>query len=94
MAAAGGRLEVTTRLAPGGRVAVVEIRDTGPGLSEEAARRLFEPFYTTKDVGKGTGLGLALTYGIIQDHGGTIRAGNHGRRGAIFTIELPIPHTT
>ena len=70
MAGKGGRLEVSARRSANGRLAVVEIRDTGPGLSEEARQRLFEPFFTTKDVGKGTGLGLALTYGIVQDHGG------------------------
>ena len=90
MAGTGGRLEVSTRLSANGTIAIVEIRDTGPGLSEEAERRLFEPFFTTKDVGKGTGLGLALTYGIVQDHGGAIRARNHRQGGAAFTIELPI----
>ena len=51
---------------------------------------LFEPFYTTKDVGKGTGLGLAITYGIIQEHGGQIAASNHLEGGAVFTVRLPV----
>jgi len=89
MADTGGRLEVATRLSGDGGHALVEIRDTGPGLSDEVRRRLFEPFFTTKEVGRGTGLGLALAYGIIQDHGGVIRAGNHPDGGAVFTMELP-----
>jgi PAS domain S-box-containing protein len=89
-----GRLEVSTRLARRGEWVVVRIRDTGPGLSEQALDRLFEPFFTTKEVGKGTGLGLAITYGIIQDHSGQIRAGNHPKGGAVFTIELPTEKLT
>ena len=54
--------------------------------------RLFEPFYTTKEVGKGTGLGLAITYGIIQEHGGQIAASNHPDGGAVFTVRLPSKH--
>jgi PAS domain S-box-containing protein len=69
---------------------VVHIRDTGPGIAPEAMPRLFEPFYTTKEVGKGTGLGLAISYGIIQDHGGQIAAANHPDGGAVFTVRLPV----
>jgi PAS domain S-box-containing protein len=60
------------------------------GIPEETLPRIFEPFYTTKDVGKGTGLGLAITYGIVQEHGGQIVAANHPDGGAVFTVELPI----
>ena len=58
------------------------VRDTGCGIAADALSRIFEPFYTTKEVGKGTGLGLAIAYGIVQDHGGQINAANHpdGRR--------------
>jgi len=85
----GGRLEVTTAVAPAGDRIVVEVRDTGTGIAEETLTRIFEPFYTTKDVGKGTGLGLAIAYGIVQEHGGHISAANHPDGGAIFTVELP-----
>src|SRR3984893_10722636 len=65
----------------------VEFTDSGPGVREPS--RVFDPFYTTKPVGKGTGLGLSICYGIITEHGGTIRVRNVPTRGAAFTIELP-----
>jgi signal transduction histidine kinase len=67
----------------------VTIRDTGPGIPVETLPRMFEPFYTTKEVGQGTGLGLAIVYGIVQDHGGRITAANHPESGAVLTVELP-----
>ena len=85
----GGRLEVTTAVAPSGDRIVAQVRDTGTGIPDDTLTRIFEPFYTTKDVGKGTGLGLAIAYGIVQEHGGHISAGNHPDGGAIFTVELP-----
>jgi PAS domain S-box-containing protein len=69
---------------------VTTVRDTGEGITEEALSRIFEPFYTTKEVGKGTGLGLAIAYGIVQEHGGQIHAANHPEGGAMFTVELPV----
>jgi PAS domain S-box-containing protein len=72
---------------------VTTVRDTGDGISEEALSRIFEPFYTTKEVGKGTGLGLAIAYGIVQEHGGQIHAANHPEGGAMFTVELPVRST-
>lgn len=85
----GGRIEVTTRMVPGGERVLVSIRDTGTGLAQDTLSRIFEPFYTTKEVGKGTGLGLAIAYGIVQEHGGHISAANHPEGGAVFTVELP-----
>lgn len=67
--------------------------DSGPGIAEESLSRIFEPFYTTKDVGKGAGLGLSVSYGIIQGMGGTIRASNQAGRGALFSVEIPLPDT-
>jgi signal transduction histidine kinase len=85
-----GRIEITTCAAPSGERVIATIRDTGVGIAEDTLSRIFEPFYTTKEVGKGTGLGLAIAYGIVQEHGGHIVAANHPDGGAVFTVELPI----
>ena len=82
-----GRVTVAARAADG-RV-LITVEDTGPGIHPDAMGRIFDPFFTTKELGKGTGLGLAITSGIIQDHGGSITAGEGTRAGALFTIELP-----
>jgi signal transduction histidine kinase len=66
---------------------VVEFSDTGPGVKEPQS--VFDPFYTTKPVGKGSGLGLSICYGIIQEHGGSISCYNRHQGGATFRIELP-----
>jgi PAS domain S-box-containing protein len=86
----GGRIEITTAVAPARRMIVATVRDTGSGFPPDVLSRIFEPFYTTKEVGKGTGLGLAIAYGIVQDHGGQIIAANHPDGGAILTVELPM----
>ena len=84
-----GQIVVTISAARSGDRVVTTVRDTGGGMSPEVLSRVFEPFYTTKDVGKGTGLGLAITYGIVQEHGGHIAAANHPDGGAVITVELP-----
>ncbi|TNF23412.1 MAG: PAS domain S-box protein [Deltaproteobacteria bacterium] len=66
------------------------IRDTGPGIPADDLERVFEPFYTSKGVGEGTGLGLAAVYGTVTGHGGAIRAGNAPDGGAVFTLLLPL----
>jgi signal transduction histidine kinase len=85
-----GRIEIGAARGPSDDRIVVTVRDTGEGIPDENLPRIFEPFYTTKDVGKGTGLGLAIAYGIVQEHGGHISAANHPDGGAIFTVELPV----
>jgi signal transduction histidine kinase len=84
-----GRIEITIAVEEPRRRLVTTIRDTGSGIAPDALTRIFEPFYTTKEVGKGTGLGLAIAYGIVQEHGGHITAANHPEGGAVMTIELP-----
>ena len=83
-----GQIVVTISAARSGDRVMTTVRDTGGGMSPEVLSRVFEPFYTTKDVGKGTGLGLAITYGIVQEHGGHIAAANHPDGGAVITVEL------
>jgi two-component system NtrC family sensor kinase len=82
-----GRIEITSTSSDD-RI-ITTVRDTGNGIPEEALPRIFEPFYTTKEVGKGTGLGLAIAYGIVVEHGGEIVAANHPDGGAMFTVVLP-----
>ena len=89
----GGRIEITTAVTRTGDRIIATIRDTGVGIPPDALSRIFEPFYTTKEVGKGTGLGLAIAYGIVQEHGGQIVAANHPDGGALFTVELPAGST-
>jgi CheY-like chemotaxis protein len=71
----------------------VEVTDTGPGIPPEIQARIFEPFFTTKPPGEGTGLGLSLCRGIIEEHGGTLEVESEPGRGSTFTIDLPIVAT-
>jgi len=85
-----GKMVIKTYLMSGEEKIGIEITDSGPGISAENLPHIFEPFFTTKDEGKGTGLGLSLVYGIVENHGGTIKAASNPGEGATFTIELPI----
>lgn len=69
---------------------LLKIRDTGPGISDEVMSQVFDPFFTTKSVGQGLGLGLSISYRILEDMGGSVRAGNHVDGGACFEIDLPL----
>ena len=82
----GGTLRVSS--AVDGSSVVIQFSDTGPGMLEP--ERVFDPFYTTRPVGQGTGLGLSACYGIIQEHGGKIACRNRSEGGAVFVIELPL----
>ena len=84
----GGCLSVS--LTHGGGQVIANISDTGTGITEENQSRIFDPFFTTKPVGKGTGLGLAVSYGIIRNHGGEIRVSSVPGRGSTFSIMLPV----
>ena len=84
-----GHILVRTRMSPDGRTIHADVIDDGPGIPPEALPRVFEPFFTTKTVGSGTGLGLSVSYGILEEHGGKLSV--QSRPGeTIFTIELPV----
>jgi len=84
----GGWLTIVTREDRDG--AFVEIADTGSGIPPEQLSRIYDPFFTTKDIGKGTGLGLSITYGIVHEHGGTITCDSQVGQGTRFSIRLPL----
>ncbi len=84
-----GRVEVSSDLTGDSMVAIV-IRDTGCGMAQHIRDRIWEPFFTTKEVGKGVGLGLALTYNIVKRHGGDITLVSQVGEGSQFTVLLPV----
>jgi len=83
----GGRISVRARRE--GAEVRVDVADTGKGIPPEHLDRIFEPFFTTKDPGEGTGLGLSVTYGIIEKHGGRITVESEPGKGTVFTVFLP-----
>ena len=91
--AAGGEIRVETATVPDkpGLIRLV-IADTGPGIAPDVLSKIFDPFFTTKR--SGTGLGLSVTYGIIQDHGGQVDVQSAPGRGTTFTLTFPAMATT
>ncbi len=85
---AGGTLTIETRAA--GQAALLIVEDTGVGMSEFVRQNIFAPFFTTKDVNEGTGLGLAVVDGIVASHRGRIEVESQPGRGARFVVELPL----
>jgi two-component system, NtrC family, sensor kinase len=84
-----GKLSLFTSCHQGTESIVVECRDDGIGIPPEIMKDIFKPFFTTKEVGKGTGLGLYVSYEIIKKHGGEIRVSSEEGKGTTFTIKLP-----
>ncbi len=98
----GARITISTRIgedtqaqegaATDARYAILEVEDNGVGIPKDVLHRIFEPFYTTKEVGKGTGLGLAMVYGIIKKHNGFIEVTSALGEGTTFSAFLPVTH--
>jgi two-component system NtrC family sensor kinase len=84
------RISITTRHDAIGHRVLLEVADTGPGIPPEIRAKIFDPFFTTKPAGEGTGLGLSLCRGIIEEHGGTIAVESEPGAGTRFIIDLPV----
>jgi PAS domain S-box-containing protein len=82
---------IVMRTCHDGDAVSIMIEDDGPGIPEESLSHIWDPFWTTKGIGKGTGLGLAVVHGIVIEHGGTIEADRPEARGARFVVRLPVP---
>lgn len=85
----GGTITLTTQIENDDSV-IIEVKDDGVGIEAENLSKIFDPFFTTKGVGSGTGLGLAVTYGIVQEHSGTIEPFSEVGNGTTFRLEFPI----
>ncbi len=91
----GGTLQISTHMTSlsktgGDKWIEIRIRDTGPGIQEDSLKKIFDPFYTTKPPGEGTGLGLSVSFSIAKNHGGELSARNHPDGGAEFTLRIPV----
>jgi PAS domain S-box-containing protein len=85
----GGEIVIRTARGPRGDTVLAQVEDNGPGIEAADVSRVFEPFYTTKEVGQGTGLGLSVSYGIVEEHGGRLTV--ESRPGCTtFSVELPV----
>jgi signal transduction histidine kinase len=83
----GGRLTITTGVEQG--AVYLKVQDTGTGIDDEIRDKIFLPFFTTKEVDRGTGLGLSVVYGIVQEHNGRISLTSTLGQGSTFTIQFP-----
>lgn len=86
----GGKLAISTRLSKDKKSAEITVADTGMGIAKKDLPRVFEPFFTTKAPGKGAGLGLYLSHGIIKKHNGSIEIESKLSKGTKITIRLPL----
>jgi PAS domain S-box-containing protein len=87
----GGWLAIESRVEDD--TAIVEVSDTGAGIPSDHLARIYDPFFTTKGEGRGTGLGLSVTYGIVQEHGGTLTCESDAEHGTRFRLVLPLLDT-
>jgi signal transduction histidine kinase len=85
-----GTLTLTTGFGINAKNIEIEVKDTGHGISMENMEKIFNPFFTTKEIGHGVGLGLAISYGIVKEHNGEITVESEYGKGATFTVTLPI----
>jgi len=90
---AQGTITVRTRKDPLFSDVVVQVIDNGSGIEKKNIERIFDPFFSTKPTGEGTGLGLSVSYGIIKNHGGHVDVESEPGQGTTFTVKLPMPHT-
>ncbi|MBU4343892.1 MAG: PAS domain S-box protein, partial [Proteobacteria bacterium] len=88
-----GVITIVTEFQQKDKLVAIHIEDTGCGIAKKDVDQIFDPFFTTKGVGSGTGLGLSVSYGIIEQHGGQIHVKNAQGKGSIFTIILPATNT-
>jgi PAS domain S-box-containing protein len=86
---AGGRIILSTAVSRDGRMVHAEVIDDGPGIPQDALPHVFEPFFSTKPVGSGTGLGLSVSYGIVEEHGGHLVVESRPGR-TVFRLEVPV----
>jgi signal transduction histidine kinase len=86
----GGELVFQTELRLESDTVVIKVIDGGVGMAAEHARRIFEPFYTTKGEGQGTGLGMSVSLGIVKSHGGLLQVSSEPGHGTTMTVQLPL----
>jgi two-component system NtrC family sensor kinase len=84
----GGNLWIQIKTA--GESIVIVVRDSGRGIDETVMEKIFDPFFSTKPLGRGTGLGLSICYGIIREHNGSINVKSRKGEGTTITISLPV----
>jgi len=84
----GGSMTLSTKAR--GEEIVISIRDTGPGIPDDIRQKIFLPFFTTKDINIGTGLGLSVVHGIVKSHRGRIKVLSESGRGTEFKVYLPV----
>ncbi len=86
----GGELVFETEFRAETDAVVIKVIDTGVGMTPEQVLRIFEPFYTTKPEGQGTGLGMSVSLGIVKSHGGLLDVSSEPGRGTTMTVQLPL----